>query len=167
MKSKVYLIISIFIALIPMSCLSQIICCNLIDSITIKQLDFYMESFFPIKRNDFDEFIKSDNSSVQTHITNKKQILEICFLLNNLQLESDSSYLKVMPCDIRSFSKEIKGHIYNLNNDPLDIRAKIILFSKSGAENIWIDISHIDMYNHRYKMSENLFSTLQNYYKKD
>ncbi|MEG2599946.1 MAG: hypothetical protein RSA66_10785 [Muribaculaceae bacterium] len=155
---KIYILI--FLSVLQFSCFSQNkFNCNNIDYIYLKYTDFKTLSEKPISREEFVLFHRN-NHSKNEKINNKKEILEICFLLNNLIFESRLNYDTNISMK-KVILKENKDVSW-IGIDDIDIRALIVLYSENKPQFVWISELYTEIGTNRYYTSEDL----RNYLKK-
>lgn len=140
-----------------------------IDSIEFKMVDVYGDyDYFAIDRKAFDQTFDSlldnteDSKYKVTHIITKDSIVIslICELLKE-SIPFPSEAVQITPNNAWRQSYGYKGNygIYtdkNLNNDPLEVRGKIIIYSNGRQIVSFISPLSIDILSHRYEQSNRM-----------
>lgn len=163
-----YIFIILVFSISMTSSYCQLPKCSKIDSIEIKQVDFDLIFAVALSRNQFDSFYEIESDKALTILEDSISIKKICMLLYNLIEETDSVYLKNLPEEITFKQiKTNKGKIAYIYTDPLDIRAKITIYTDQYKTTLWADRFHIDIGNKRYKMTQTLYEKLNCFYIED
>lgn len=120
-----------------------------IDTVIVLKTEFDIYTATSISRNDFLDFFNSEGTYKM--LTDKQQITDMCQLLENLPVVTDSTYLKVMPNDYMYKIRQNKGRLIFFNTDPLDVRVHIILYPQGGKPIIiWMSKTLTDIDNRRF-----------------
>ena len=160
-NKKVILLILCF-STISLTSLGQKIICNDIDSIYIKYTSLNAFTNPAVSKDRFEDFYnnKPKESKGIKIITDKKEICNICDILNNLEFDS------VLKTESNISQKQAfvskKGIVFWLPIEDLDIRSQIILFSKGKFKLVWISNPATDIGNARFLTSKALREYLQN-----
>ena len=136
-----------------------------IDSVIVLGRNPYEFTSIPIGRYAFMEYCIHKNVDNRLRLINKKKDIEdIVFLLNNLEVVDSLKQGEFSPADF-PYKPLIKGErIYLINADSLNVKILMVLYLNSGESiPIWISQSYIDMLEQRYYSSEELMTKLYDF----
>lgn len=140
-----------------------------IDSIGFKLINFFQpfDEYFAIDRKAFDKtydyLLEHDDSAELTYITTKDStiISQLCEMLNDIK-PFPTEAVSITPNNAYRQSRGDTGYhgIYTdrrQNNDPIEVRGKIILYSGNETINCYLSTQSIDYMNYRYEISHRLY----------